>query len=156
MAGMRSWSFRRILVFWWILFLVIQQAERLFLLPDAVAVERPAIGIVLKTLMTGFRADLIISTIAIICATAMAGIVGLILTRLRGMSRSRRPYPVLLTISSAVVSLPILIGLTADMGYYHHNHQHLDFVFFEYLDDLFGLHSEPGKGGVQAGQQTAA
>jgi len=153
---MRSWSFRRTLVFWWILFLVIQQAERLFLLPDAVALERPAIGIVLKSLMTGFRADFIISTIAIICATAMAGIVGLILTWFGGMSRSGRPYHGLLTIFSAIASLLILVVLTADMGYYHHNHQHLDFVFFEYLDDLFGLHSEPGMGGAQAGQQTAA
>jgi hypothetical protein len=153
MAGMRSWSFRRTLVFWWILFLVIQQAERLFLLPDAVALERPAIGIVLKTLMTGFRADFIVSTIAIICAAAMAGIVGLILTWLRGMSRRGRPYHVVLTISSGFVSLLILIVLTADMGYYHHNHQHLDFVFFEYLDDLLG---QPGMGGAQAGQQTAA
>ena len=39
MAGMRSWSFRRTLVFWWILFLVIQQTERLFLLPQALSLE---------------------------------------------------------------------------------------------------------------------
>src|SRR5438132_10980856 len=142
MAGMRSWSFRRTLIFWWILFLVIQQAERLFLLPDAVALERPAIGIVFKMLMTGFRADFIISTVAILCAAAMAGILGLILTWLGWMSRSRRPYHVLLTISSGIVSLLILIVLTADMGYYHHNHQHLDFVFFEYLDDPLALHSD--------------
>ena len=47
------WSFRRPVVFWWILFLVLQQTERLFLLPQALSLETPAPGLLFKTLVIG-------------------------------------------------------------------------------------------------------
>jgi len=153
---MSGWSFRRSLIFWWVLFLVIQQTQRLFLLPEALALERPAAATLLKTLITGFRADLITSTIAVIFVAAAAGIGGLILTWRGWQVRLKHPYVLLLTVSSGLVALLLMVVLTIDMGYYHYNHQRLDFVFFEYLDDLFALHAEPGMRGVQAGQQTIA
>jgi hypothetical protein len=152
---MSGWSFRHSLIFWWVLFLVIQQTERLFLLPHAMAIERPPPETLFLTFLTGFRADLIMSTLAILAAAALAGVGGLLATSWSRW-RSTRPYGVLLNVFAGLVSALLLIILITDMGYYHYNHQRLDFVFFEYLDDLFSLHTEPGMRGEQAGQQTMA
>ena len=40
----------------------------------------------------------------------------------------------------------IVFALTIDMGYYGYNRQHLDSVFFEYLDDLLSKGPEPTPG----------
>jgi phosphoglycerol transferase MdoB-like AlkP superfamily enzyme len=153
---MRAWSFRQLLIFWWILFVIMQQAERLFLLPQALSLENPGGSVVLKTLITGVRADFIVSTIAVVLAGALAGLGGLILSWRGWWPRLTRPSHRLFTVLSGLFGLLILIVLIIDMGYYHYNHQRLDFVFFEYLDDLMALHAEPGMRGAQAGQQTMA
>lgn len=46
--------------------------------------------------------------------------------------------------------------LFGDMAYYGYNRQHLDFVFLEYVGDLFSWPSEPGESYQQAAQQTEA
>jgi phosphoglycerol transferase MdoB-like AlkP superfamily enzyme len=153
---MRAWSFRQLLIFWWILFVIMQQAERLFLLPAAMGLERVGTAVLLKTLITGLRADFIVSTIAVVMAGLLAGLGTLILSWGGWWPRLSRPSHRLFTVISGLFGLVILIVLIIDMGYYYYNHQRLDFVFFEYLDDLMALHSESGMRGAQAGQQTVA
>jgi len=154
-----GWSFRRTLVFWWILFLVIQQAERLFLLPETLSIEVPAAGVLAKTLLTGLRADLITSTLGAVVATILAGAIGALLRAIqtwRGLpQQAGAPYRFGLMAASGLIGLLLLILLTVDMGYYRYNQQHLDFVFFEYLDDLWGT-VEAGLPKAQAAKQTDA
>ena len=65
-------SVRRQLLFWWILFVVFQSAERLFLLKEAVDAESPSAAMLIQTLLVGLRGDFIVATIAL----ALAAIVG--------------------------------------------------------------------------------
>src|SRR5689334_10910557 len=58
-TSVADWSVKQRIVFWWMLFLVIQQVERWFLLPDVMNAEAPSIAVLLYTFSTGFRADLI-------------------------------------------------------------------------------------------------
>ncbi len=155
-----NWSLRRLLVFWWILFLLIQQTQRLFLLPEALAREVPPWGILMKTLLTGLQADLITATIGVILAAILAGGFGLLWSTgitWRGRTVERGiVYRRALLCSSGFIGLLILILLTVDMGYYHFNQQHLNFVFFEYVDDLIVQALETGVASSQAAQQTNA
>ncbi|MGH7167980.1 MAG: hypothetical protein ACREII_05560, partial [Nitrospiraceae bacterium] len=82
-ADSSGWSFRRTLVFWWVLFLVIQQVERLFLLPETLSMEVPAAGVLAKTLVTGLRADLITATLGAVIATILAGAIGALLSAIQ-------------------------------------------------------------------------
>ena len=134
-------SIRLTLVFWWGLFLVIQQAERLFLLPEATRLESPTAEVLIKTLVTGLRADIIVATLAIMIS---AGCSALLWSLYRGVGRRRigrertKPYSSLLFSVCAVVGLGLSLVLVLDMAYYGYNHRRLDFVFFEYIGDLFG------------------
>ena len=134
-------SYRRTLVFWWMLFVVIQQAERFFLLPEAWALEEPPASLLAKTLLTGLRADLITATFGILLAAGLGGVLGLLLTVLTRYRDVPLPTGVChrrgLTGASVLMGLLLMTLLTVDMGYYGYNQQHLNFVFFEYLDDLF-------------------
>ncbi len=152
-----AWSFRRTVLFWWGLYLVIQQAERLFLLPEALSIETPSAGMLAKTLVTGVRADLITATLGVLVAVFLAWVTGWIRSafwRWRGALRegSFLHRGGLVAFSGLIGGL-FLFLLTANMGYYHYSHQYLDFVFFEYLDDL--LAQGPGQAS-QAALQTEA
>src|SRR3989442_3528004 len=130
------WSFQRVLVFWWVLFVLIQQAERLFLLPEAWSLEAPTSAILLNTLGTGLRADLIVAALAVVVAMAVALFWWLpyaILLKLRGITVRARTYCSGLMVSSLGVAFLILGLLMVEMGYYTYNYQHLDFIFFEYV-----------------------
>jgi hypothetical protein len=60
-----------------------------------------------------------------------------------------------LNVALAVVGALLLVILIVDVGYYGFSQQHLNFVFFEYLDDL--LHTSGNQTGAsQAAEQTAA
>ncbi|MFQ5932414.1 MAG: LTA synthase family protein, partial [Nitrospiraceae bacterium] len=133
-------SFRRVLVFWWLLFLVIQQAERLFLLPEAIASETPSLSLLVKTLATGLRADLITATIAVLLALLLTGAVGIMraaAARWFRVTTEAGAHRRALMGSCGAVGLLLMALLTVDMGYYGYNQQRLNFVFFEYLGDLF-------------------
>lgn len=65
-VGREPWSYRAILLFWWLLFVAIQQAERFFLLPEAWPLEEPGAGLLARTLFIGLRADLITATFGIL------------------------------------------------------------------------------------------
>jgi hypothetical protein len=156
----RGWSFRRTLVFWWGLYLVVQQAERFFLLNEAWSVEPPTIALLARTLWTGMRADLIVATIGVLLAAFLGMLIGLVWGMFQMLRAGRwsvgprlRPG---FTIASWGIAVVLMTGLIVDMGYFHYNKQHLDFVFFEYVDDLITHAREIGGREGQAVQQTSA
>jgi hypothetical protein len=162
------WTYRSVLLFWWLFFLAIQQAERFFLLPEAWTVERPETGTLAQTLWVGLRADLITATLAILLALAIGGVIGLLLTFATRWTAPATPAGTHhrrgLSGAGALVGLLLMAVLIADMGYYGYNRQHLDFVFFEYVDDLLAQRGAPDESGAgeaetaesQAGRQTSA
>ncbi len=160
-----SWSFRCTVLFWWTLFLVIQQVERLFLLPEAMTLEQPTAELLAKTLLTGLRADLIVATIGVVLGLLSAilfWVAGLALSQRRDRTVGARLYRRGFTIASLVLGMVILVFLTVDMGYFGYNRHHLDPVFFEYVDDLVSQRqghanaSEAGMLSSQAFKQTEA
>ncbi|HET9961238.1 MAG TPA: LTA synthase family protein [Nitrospiraceae bacterium] len=162
--GRTGWSVARVAVFWWGLLTVVQQAHRLLLLPPTLRVEPADSGLLLDTLITGFRADLTVSSLAVLVAGVAA--VGLWLTPYLAarMTARQPPYRLLVRMlggTLAVLTCCILLFLLVDMGYYTYNRQHPDLIFFEYLDDLFSSSSidhaaQPAATSSQAGTQTEA
>src|SRR2546425_3650625 len=72
----RSSSFSRLLVFWWALFVIIQQTQRLFLFPETAALEWPTTGLLMRTLGAGLVGDMISATGAV----AVAAVLGVLLS----------------------------------------------------------------------------
>ena len=146
------------LVFWGVLFLLVLQAERLFLLPETAALESPITGLLVKVFLTGLSADLVTAIggigLAAIFAIVLSIPVALIAQHNRmaegfGALRRRMPVPL------ALIAILLLLVLTVDVGYYGFSQQHVNFVFFEYLDDL--LHTSGNETGAsQASEQTIA
>ena len=148
---------QRLLAFWGVVFLLIQQVERLYLLPEAMAIEWPLFGDLLKTLAVGFLTDLVTTVCAMAMAVLLAGVLSLPLA-LAGKREGRHPvvvaYRRALAVSLGLIAVCLLAASTADMCYYGYNHQHLDFVFFEYVDEMF--HAAHGVHASQAAEQTSA
>src|ERR671923_2594710 len=70
------WSLAATLVFWWGAFVIVQSAERLFLVATTLRQERPSAATLGKTLLTGFRTDLIGATAGILVAIALGVVIG--------------------------------------------------------------------------------
>ncbi|HEY7534150.1 MAG TPA: hypothetical protein VH681_15370, partial [Nitrospiraceae bacterium] len=70
-----GWSSRQVLIFWWGLFIALQQAERLFLVHEVWSIDRPTVGLISQTLWTGFRADLIAASVAVLVSLVLGSIV---------------------------------------------------------------------------------
>src|SRR3989475_11948556 len=66
----------RLLAFWWALFVIIQQTQRLFLFPEAAALEWPTTGLLMRTLGAGLVGDMISATGAV----AVAAVLGVLLS----------------------------------------------------------------------------
>ncbi|MFO0767957.1 MAG: hypothetical protein U0231_14480 [Nitrospiraceae bacterium] len=145
-------------LFWWILFVVLQVAERLFLLRDAWT-ETPTVPLLLHTFVVGLRGDFISATSALVLALirpvwrhwpvwGWQRVRGTVAAPARLFQRALQPACVSL-------ALLLLILLCVDMGYYTFNRQHMDFVFLEYVGDL--LTSPPtSETNDQAAKQTGA
>ena len=156
---MSDWSVKQRIVFWWGLLLLIQQVERWFLLPDVVNIEAPDWRVLIQTFTTGFRADLITSTIGILLSVLAASLVSLVswpLIGRRSGSALSTSYGRALTVTGGVVGMLLVVLLLLDIGYYRYNQQRLNFVFFEYLGDLITQWKETGIIGSQAAGQTGA
>ena len=157
---MSHWAFKEHVVFWWLLFLVIQQVERWYLLPDVVAAETPSLGLLLNTITTGFRADLITSTIAVLLVTLVAGLAGTLwwiaFRWRRGAAGEGSVYRRVIIVAGTVLAMLLIVLLLADIGYYRYNQQRLNFVFFEYVGDLLTQWKEGGLQASQAAEQTGA
>jgi hypothetical protein len=138
-------------------FLLIQQAERLFLLPEATTIEWPTLGLLLKTLATGLMTDLVTTVGGMILAVVLAGLLSLplaLFVKREGTNRVVSAYRRGLMVSLGLVAVCLLAVSTADICYYGYNHQHLDFVFFEYVDEV--LHAAHQDAPSQAAEQTSA
>ena len=148
-------SFRRTIIFWWGLFLVMQVIERLFLIPETIAMEAPTAGLFAKVLAVSIRADLTVATMAVGVCLAIAGIGGWLLSKqpLWPGARNRNIYRSIFMKTAFTIACALLMLLTADMAYYLYNHRHLDYVFFEYFTDLVNVRQSQTS---QASSQTQA
>ena len=153
-------SIRKSVLFWWILFVVIQMAERVFLLRDAFDQETPTAVLLLKTLLVGVRGDFITATFALVLAGAGAGVYTLIWHGLAGLRHSPRDISLsfrpVFHVGCVLAGVLLFVLLCVDMGYYGFNHQHMDFVFLEYIGDLLAPAATTEGTNVQAMQQTSA
>jgi phosphoglycerol transferase MdoB-like AlkP superfamily enzyme len=153
-------SVRRSMIFWWILFVAMQAAERLFLLPDAVAQERPSASLLFDTFVVGLRGDFITGTCALLLAASCAGFATLTLMGWRrwhgGIGSGAQLFRRALHPACAAFAMLLLILLCVDMGYYTHNRQHMDFVFLEYVGDLLASPAAAHQTNEQAVKQTGA
>jgi phosphoglycerol transferase MdoB-like AlkP superfamily enzyme len=153
-------SIRKSVLFWWILFVVIQMAERVFLLRDAMEQEMPSGPLLLKTLLVGVRGDFITATFALVLAGIGAG--GWALLRQGWTALRHSPWLFALSFRPALhvgcllAGLLLFVLLCVDMGYYGFNRQHMDFVFLEYIGDLLAPAATTEGTNVQAMQQTGA
>ncbi|WP_447983494.1 LTA synthase family protein [Nitrospira sp. Nam74] len=138
------------------MFLLIQQGERLFLLGNVVLRDPPSAGLLAKTLVIGLLADAVTTFWALALAFVLAVLFSLpfALFKRNGKGRFAFRYDRGLVFAFILMALSLFVVSTADIGYYRYNHQHLDFVFFEYVDEL--LHSVQEEAPSQAGQQTTA
>ncbi|HTO13897.1 MAG TPA: LTA synthase family protein [Candidatus Binatia bacterium] len=148
-------------VFWWVLLLLIQQAQRLLLTALALAHEPTSARTLTQTLVTGVRADLITAGLGMIAVLAVSLVAGsLVLAVRRAAGRALHPlrtYGRALTITALVATAAFFVVLTIDMGYYRYSGQRLDFVFFEYVGDVLDqATSGTAAAETQVGRQTAA
>ncbi len=153
-------SIRKSVLFWWILFVVIQMAERVFLLRDALEQETPTLPLLIKTLLVGVRGDFITATFALVLAGVGAGAWALLRHGAAGLRRSSQLFALsfrpALHVGCLLSGLLLFALLCVDMGYYGFNRQHMDFVFLEYIGDLLAPAATTEGTNVQAMQQTGA
>jgi arylsulfatase A-like enzyme len=142
-------------VFWWMLLVVVQQAQRMFLIGVAARREAPSPAVLGLTLLTGLRADLVTAGFGMLVAFVVALAVGAPFA-LRG---PRAAYPVVARVFAAaagVVAVAYVTVLTVDMGYYLYSGHRIDAVFIEYVTDVLGQGRQGQIAGSQVGTQTAA
>lgn len=153
-------SIRKTVLFWWILFVVMQMAERIFLLRDAFAQEIPSAAVLLKTMAVGVRGDFITATLALVLATIGASGWALLRQGWNCLRRSAGSFALsfrpALHVSCFLFGVLLFILLSIDMGYYGFNRQHMDFVFLEYVGDLFAPAATADVTNAQALKQTGA
>ena len=155
----RRWSVRQIILFWWVAFLLLQQTLRFVQMAETPGREPASAQLLLHTLWFGFRGDLIIATFTVLLAIGLSFAVSCVM-KLFTIGRQRVARPILssrvLKVVMGGMGVVLLTLLTIDMGYYHYNQHHLDFVFFEYVGDLIVQTKEIGIEHGQAARQTQA
>ncbi len=153
-------SIRKTVLFWWILFVVMQTAERVFLLRDALALETPTLALFIQTMAVGVRGDFITATLALVLAAFAAAGWALLRQGRTGLRSSVRLFALsfqpALHVSCLLLGVLLFLLLTVDMGYYGFNRQHMDFVFLEYVGDLFAPAATIEATNAQALKQTGA
>ena len=151
----KSSSLSRLLTFWWVLFVIIQQTQRLFLFPETAALEWPTTGLLMRTLGAGLVGDMISATGVVAVAAVLGVLLSIPASRLSKTAKRNGGYTTRLNVALAVVGGLLVVILIVDVGYYGFSQQHVNFVFFEYLDDL--LHTSGNETGAsQAAEQTVA
>jgi phosphoglycerol transferase MdoB-like AlkP superfamily enzyme len=152
-------SFRRTILFWWVVFVLLQQTLRFIQMAETPSREPASAQVLLQTLWFGFRGDLVIATFTVLLAIGVAFLVTCVMKLFakgrRSVGRQFLSSRVLMIVMGGMGVL-LLSLLTIDMGYYHFNQHHLDFVFFEYVGDLFVQTKDIGIDDAQAARQTKA
>src|SRR2546428_2492968 len=69
----KSSPLSRLRAFWWALFVIIQQTQRLFLFPETAALEWPTTGLLMRTLGAGLVGDMISAT-GVVAVAAVLGV----------------------------------------------------------------------------------
>jgi phosphoglycerol transferase MdoB-like AlkP superfamily enzyme len=148
------------LVFWWGVCLVIQSAERLFLVATSIPREPPTAAALATTLRAGFRADLMGAAGGIVLAVVLGLVIGAGLAIARrwrkGQAVPASPWKVGITVGSVVVALLMLAVATADMGYYRYSQRRVDLVFLETVIDVFSPPTRAHLDSSLVDRQTAA
>lgn len=135
-------SFSYLLSWWGVILIGIQQAERWFLLPDVIAREPPTISLLGKTLLVGLLSDGVTASAGILLAMilALSGIpLCLILERSPGSKRVISVYLRSLQWALILIGALFLTSSIVDVSYYRMFHHHLNFPFFEYVDEAFQI-----------------
>jgi len=165
----RVGSLRNSILFWWVLLFLVQGAERVFLIREAARQEAPTARVLGATLLTGVRADLVTASggvaLALLGAAILTGPI-VLLTRSERGRRALTAFRTTFAVTSAVLATAFLLVLTIDMAYYAYNRQHLDSVFFDYVEELIATgpaaqddgpaHDGPSHPASQAAAQTQA
>src|SRR5262245_52035620 len=124
------------------------------------AIEAPSVTLLMNTLATGFRADLITSTIGILIVVILGGVVGTLWWIATRWQREPKQwdtgYRRTFIAAGSIIAILLVVLLLLDIGYYRFNQQRLNFVFFEYVGDLLTQWKETGLKGSQAAGQTGA
>ena len=123
-------------VFWWGVLFLVQGAERIFLVREAARVEPPTAAVLARTLLTGAWADLMLATLSLGLAAAVAAVVSAPLAVIAERTRAAVFFSRALRVTCWTAAVFVLLVLMVDMGYYGYNRHHLDTVFFEYIDEL--------------------
>ncbi|HNP30935.1 MAG TPA: LTA synthase family protein [Nitrospirales bacterium] len=133
-------SFSYLLCWWGVILICIQQAERWFLLPHVIVREPPTIGLLCKTLLVGVLSDGVTASAGILLAMilSLAGIpVSVFLERPPGSKCLITVYRQTLQWALILLGALFLISAMVDVSYYRLFHHHLNFPFFEYVDEAF-------------------
>jgi arylsulfatase A-like enzyme len=141
--------------FWWVLLVLVQQAQRIFLIGAAARREPPTPAVLGLTLLTGLRADLVTAGVGMLAALVVALILAVPFVR-RGPRRTRDVVVRVVSVAAAILAVAYVAVLTVDMGYYLYSGHRIDAVFIEYVTDLFGQGRQGQISGSQVGTQTAA
>ncbi|HEY3099451.1 MAG TPA: LTA synthase family protein [Methylomirabilota bacterium] len=141
--------------FWWVLLVLVQQAQRIFLIGAAARREPPTPAVLGLTLLTGLRADLVTAGVGMLAALVVALILAVPFVR-RGPRRTRDLVVRVVSVAAAILAVAYVAVLTVDMGYYLYSGHRIDAVFIEYVTDLFGQGRQGQISGSQVGTQTAA
>ena len=148
------------LVFWWGVCLVIQSAERMFLVATTITREQPTAATLATTLRAGFRADLMGAAGGIVIAMVLGLVIGasLAIAKLwrKGQGVPGSPWHVGITVGAVVVALLMLAVVTADMGYYRYSQRRVDLVFMESVIDVFSPPTRARLDSSMVDRQTAA
>jgi phosphoglycerol transferase MdoB-like AlkP superfamily enzyme len=140
------------------MFLLIHQVERFFLFPTTFSIESPTIPLMTQTLVAGFLQDLVIAAGALAVGTVFAlsvTLVALLCVRRRTVAAASQMFANCLKACFGLIAFILTVIMMVDMSYYHFNHQHLNFVFFEYVADVLSA-PVSGTQESQAAQQTTA
>src|SRR3989475_13048758 len=131
----KSSSLSRLLAFWWALFVIIQQTQRLFLFPETAALEWPTTGLLMRTLGAGLVGDMISATGAV----AVAAVLGVLLTipasRLSKTAKRNGGGRAGLNVALAGVGGLVFGVLIWGGGFYGFSPQHVKLVGFLYLGE---------------------
>ena len=109
-----------------------------------------------STLGTGVRADLVVTGFAITASFLLAVMAGVIVFIVRRGASARRVPVRALAVAAAVTVVVAFLVETLDLGYYRYSGQRLDFVFLEYVGDVLEELTTKSVVDTQVGRQTVA
>src|SRR5437899_11456203 len=136
----KSSSLSRLLAFWWALFVIIQQTQRLVLFPETAALEWPTTGLLMRTLGAGLVGDMISATGAVAVAAVLGVLLSIPASRLSKTAKRNGGYTPRLNVAPAVGGRLLVVILIVGGGDYGSMPRQVTCVFLEDLDDLLQAH----------------